>query len=102
MFLVNPSNVEMVDTIITDMQLGKAAGIDNLSAEHLKYGHPVVLGILSKLFNLMLRYSYVPDAFGIGLTVPLPKHDTVCKLVSASDYRGITISPVISKLFEHC
>ena len=44
---LNPSNVminvEILDTIITDMQLGKVAGIDNLSAVHLRYGLPVVL-----------------------------------------------------------
>jgi len=43
----------------------------------------------------------VPSAFGTGVIVPLVKdrngpHDKL------SNYRGITLSPVISKLFEVC
>lgn len=94
--------VEMLDKIITDLNLGKAAGIDSLTSEHLKYCHPIVYSILSRMFKLMLRCEYVPDAFGRGLTVPLPKQDSLAKRVGASDFRGITVSPVISKVFEHC
>ena len=94
--------VNMLYDVILDLKSGKAAGMDNLVAEHLKHCHPIVLSILTKLFNLMLTHNYVPDSFGIGLTIPLPKHDSMCKLVKCNDFRGITISPVISKVFEHC
>ena len=91
-----------MSNIVSELKLGKAAGLDSLTSEHLKYAHPIVHCLLSKLFNLMIHCDYVPDAFGIGLTVPLPKHDSLSKLCSTGDFRGITLSPVISKVLEHC
>ena len=64
-------DVEMLDKIVSDLKFGKAAGRDNLTSEHLKYCHPIVHSMLSKLFNLMLRCDYVPNGFGAGLTVPV-------------------------------
>ena len=58
--------------------------------------------ILTRLFNLTLRYGYVPNEFGLGLTIPIPKADCKSNSSSVNDYRGITISPVISKIFELC
>jgi hypothetical protein len=48
----------------------------------------------------MLKYSYVPEAFGVGITVPLLKSDSKGSSSASSAYRGITIMPIISKLFE--
>ena len=50
----------------------------------------------------MVNYSYVPNAFGVSYTVPIPKGDFIGKSLTVDDFRGIAISPVISKLFEHC
>jgi len=50
----------------------------------------------------MQRYDYVPDAFGVDLTVLIPKGDAPKNSGSTEDYRGITVSTVISKIFEHC
>ena len=49
----------------------------------------------------MIKYDYVPDAFGIGLTVPVSKSANG-NCFFTDDYRGITISSVLSKIFEHC
>ena len=95
-------DVEFVDELIRSLKLGKAVGSDNISAEHLKYSHPVVICILVKLFNLMLHFNQVPDVFGVGLTVPIPKVTSHKIHLNTSDFRGITISPIISKLFEQC
>jgi len=92
--------VELVDKIISELKLGKAAGVDGLTAEHVKYSHPIIVAILAKLFNLMLIHKYVPDEFGLGLTIPIPKGDFFGKSASYNDFRGITISPVLSKVFE--
>ena len=82
------------------MANGKAAGLDQLSSEHLKYRHPVVVCILTKLFNLFLCYSHIPSSFGCSYTVPVPKCDSRTRALRVDDFRGISISPVISKLFE--
>ena len=50
----------------------------------------------------MLEFSYVPNAFGIGLLVPIPKKINYSSIYKTDDFRGITLSPIISKIFEHC
>jgi hypothetical protein len=50
----------------------------------------------------MISTGIVPDDFGVGITTPIPKFKGSKKTVSADDYRGITICPIISKIFEHC
>jgi hypothetical protein len=47
----------------------------------------------------MVAHSYVPSEFGKGIIVPLVKNKTG-DLSSLSNYRAITLIPVISKLFE--
>lgn len=39
--------------------------------------------------------------FGQSYTVPIPKIDCSTKSMTCSDFRGIAISPIIFKIFEH-
>jgi len=95
-------SVEDVDTVIrTNMKRGKAAGIDNLTLERVLYSHPILVWHLCRLFNLMLKHGYVPNQFGRGIIIPLVK-DKHGDVTNSSNYRGITISPVISQIFECC
>jgi len=94
--------VEDVDYVLHQrIKSGKAAGIDNLTAEHLFYCHPSIAVHLSNLFNLMLKHGYVPSQLGLSIIVPLVK-DKSGDVCSSDNYRGITISPLISKVFEYC
>jgi hypothetical protein len=93
-------SVELIDSIVSKLKCGKSASLDNITAEHIKHSHPIIIAIITKLFRLMLSYDYVPNDFGISLTVAIPKNDTI-NSSSTDNYRGITISPVISKIFEH-
>ena len=43
-------NVELVDSSTTSLSNGKAPGLDELTAEHLKYAHPAIALVLTKLF----------------------------------------------------
>jgi len=54
---------------------------------------------LSLLFKGMARHKIVPDPFGVGVIIPLLK-DKEGDCNSIDNYRGITLCPVISKLFE--
>jgi len=51
---------------------------------------------------LIILYGYVPDSWGQSYTVPLPKEKNSYKSLKSDDFRGISISCVISKVFEHC
>ena len=95
-------DVETVSKAIDHMVCNKAAGFDRLTIEHIKYAHPSLVIILSTLFNIILLCGLVPDDFGVGVTTPIPKFKGNKKSVSSEDFRGITISPVISKIFEYC
>ena len=94
-------NVHSVNSAIERIGLNKAAGFDHITIEHIIYAHPSIVIILSSLFVFMIFKGMVPDDFGVGVTTPIPKFKGNKKNISADDYRGITICPVISKIFEH-
>ena len=50
----------------------------------------------------MLLAGHVPSQFGIGVTFPIPKSSFNSKSATFDDFRGITVSPVISKILEKC
>ena len=86
-----------VEDCVKMLKLNKAAGIDGLSAEHIINSHPCVIVHLKLLFTMMLSHSFVPDAFGRGIVIPIIK-DTCSDVSSVDNYMPITLSPVISKV----
>ena len=82
------------------MKSGKCADEDGISPEHFFHAPFILLHRLTTLFNNMLRHSFVPDKFKLGFMIPLIK-DNRGNHGDVSNYRGITISPTISKVFEH-
>jgi hypothetical protein len=93
-------SVEDVEKALNEIKIGKAPGADNLTAEHIRYAHPVVMSCIKMLFNWMIHASYVPDAFGVGIMIPVKKSNDADS-TNSDNYRGITLSPMISKLFEY-
>jgi exonuclease III len=92
-------SVHLVADCLAKLKWGKAAGCDGLMTEHLVYAHPLLVTLLSLLFQLILDNGVVPSKFGEGIIIPLIKdHDG--DVTSCANYRGITISPIISKVFE--
>jgi len=78
------------------MKRGKAAGLDGITTEHLKFCHELLPCVLSSSFNLMLLVSHVPAASGQSYIVPIKKGNCNLygKALSVEDFRGIAISPV--------
>jgi len=66
-------NISPLSQYYWEIEKNKAASRDGITAEHFMHGHPYVVLILTKLINLMLRLKNVPDAFGLGITFPVPK-----------------------------
>jgi len=54
------------------------------------------------VFNLIMSVSHDPYGFRLSYTLPLPKKDNIYKRNTVDNYRAISISLVISKVFEHC
>ena len=51
------------------------------------------------LFSAILAHGFVPDDFGSGIIVPVVKDKTGI-INSVDNYKPITSTPVVSKLFE--
>jgi len=98
-------DTEMISRFIIDMKRGKEADIDGLTVEHLQHSHSVASVLLSKLFRLILLTRRIPSGFQRSYVVPisLPKiKHCRTKAMTCDDFRGIAISPILSKVFEHC
>ena len=90
-----------IEQCIMDLKHNKTAGYDGVVNEHLIFSDHHLRVHLSLLFTAMLRHSFVPDDLCKGIIVPLlkSKHGDATSL---DMYRGrpITLSPVLSKVFE--
>ena len=96
-------DTELVSSVISQLQRGKAPDIEGLTAEHLQYCHPSVVVLLAKLFQRIMTSGCVPTGFKYSYIVPIPKVKDGCsKAMKCDDFRGIAISPIISKVFEYC
>jgi len=97
-------SVEQVDSIVHKLQLGKAASLEKLTVKHIKYGHHCIILIITKIFNLLLPYEYVPAALGKNLNFPIPKsYRPTSKYEDKTiTNRGISVGSIVFKVFEHC
>ena len=49
-----------ISNAFTSLKLGKACGVDGVSAEHFLYAHNVLHVILSLLFTSFITHGYIP------------------------------------------
>ena len=98
-------DAELIENVICNkMRLSKAADLDGITVEHPFYCHSLFSCVLVKLFNLIMDVGQIRQSFGLSYTVPiLKKNNSIyCKSVTVDDFRGISISPVMSEVFKHC
>ena len=89
----------VVDSVLS-MKKGKCCDDTQLHAEHLFYAPLPLFQRLQHLFQRMLLHEFVPHQFQRGTIIPLVKDNQGDKS-DQNNYRGITIAPIISKVFEH-
>jgi len=94
-----PVTVSMLEKCISNLKRNKATCLDNISSEHLLHAGPHINVHLSLLFNSMIHHCFVSSEFCMDIIHPLlkNKHGDATYI---NMYHGITISPVISKVFE--
>ena len=79
------------------VKTSKSFGIDNISSYFMKLALPYIENSLSFLFNTSIQTSQFPDSWKVARVTPIFKEgDKTVK----SNYRPISVLPVISKLFE--
>jgi len=74
-----------------------ATGSDQLPAWFLRIGAPFFASAISHIFNLSLLQSFVPSQWKAAIICPIPK---ITNPVTPSDFRPISITPVLSRILE--
>ena len=93
-----PFTEREIESSIKQLKTGKSADEFGLSAEHLKTSGEVIIPILKDIFNEVMGTGIVPDYFSGGVLTPVPKSGKDPTVLD--NYRGITVTPIIGKLFE--
>ena len=64
---------EEIESVIKDLQKGKACGSDNISAELLQGMGEKGIEIMKNLINKIFKSGYIPEDFRNSVFVPFPK-----------------------------
>ena len=89
-----------VSDSVSRQKRNKAPGPDGIRMEAFIFAGHRLRVLLSILFDMFIKCSYVPSAFCESTIVPLVK----CKtgdLTDVNNYRAIALSNAISKILEH-
>ena len=92
---VSPAEVVLA---ISRLRRGKAPGRDGVSSDLIKEAPPAVSDLLAGVFTSSLALGWVPASWRSSLVRLLPKAGR--RLTRASDFRPISLSPVMGKLLE--
>ena len=82
---------------VRDLKTGKACGTDNILNEFIKSTFEEMKYIYVDLFNRILNSGQIPEAWNIGMIVPIYKNKG--DKSNFDNYRGITILSCLGKLF---
>lgn len=88
---------EEVAGAIKKLSMSKSSGLDQITAEHLKYASHRVVVLLALCFTAMLMHGTLPSSMLSVLLVPVVK-DKTGKISSIDNYRPIALASVISKV----
>ena len=81
------------------LNLGKDAGFDRVSAEHVINAGEYVIEPLRRLYNSITELEIIPSCFRNGVQIPLFKGKDLDSL-DPNNYRGITLLSTFNKIFE--
>ena len=88
-----------IQQTLKEFKAGKAPGPDKIMVEHLRYAGNILFSHLSNLFNTLVNCGYTPKMYRTGEIIPVYKRNNKDRS-EPSNYRGITLTSVIAKLFE--
>ncbi|CAG2233240.1 unnamed protein product [Mytilus edulis] len=88
-----------VSEICSKLKNNKACGHDGLFYEHIRYGGKLLIKHLHHLFNLCIKCAYIPNDWRKSMIILLYKGGNKPK-TDTNSYRGISLVPSITKIFE--
>ena len=90
--------VQEIRVTFATVKTAKSFGIDNISSYVLKLPLPFIEDSLAFMFNTSIQTSMFPDSWKIARVTPIYKNGD---RADKSNYRPISVLPVISRLFEN-
>ena len=89
-----------VKKFVRSLKCDTAAGVDDITGEHLKHALDTSLPLLiANMFTVCIRHGVIPDLFCQGMLTPILKKVNLDPL-NPKNYRPITVSVVLSKILE--
>ncbi|PIK39278.1 hypothetical protein BSL78_23886 [Apostichopus japonicus] len=82
---------------LTTLDASKATGVDELSAKILKMSGPHIYASITRIINISIRTNTFPSRWKVAKVIPIFKSNSRQDL---SNYRPISILPVLSKILE--
>ena len=98
-FLDTPFTNREVENVIKQLNKGKSAGVDMVTAEHLQNAGGSLINILTVIYNRIVELEFIPTNFRLGTQIPLYKGKNTCSL-DPNNYRGITLLTTMNKVLE--
>ena len=96
-FMFSPINEETLIRVCSGIKTSNGSGVNCISSFFLKIDISVLAPSLVQLFNLSLSLGRFPDSWKIARVAPSFKDGATD---NKSNYRPISVLPVISRLFE--
>ena len=94
-------SVDIVEKAVHDLNISKTLDCERLCIAHVLYAHPAIFACLNVLYNTMILHGYVPERMGLSIVIPTLKN--VKKSTNdITNYRPISIMPIVGKIFEKC
>ena len=89
---------EEIRTAIKSINRGKSEDIYNIAIEHIVHAGENMEKLVQEIINSIFRQGKVPDLLKVGLLTPVFKNKGSKNDVT--NYRGITVLPVLGKIIE--
>ena len=95
-------NISLVDEYfvlcqLQNLNVSKAAGIDNISAKYLKMAAPAISQHLTKILNLSIKTGTFPDSLKKAKVTPIYKKGSK---TDVNNFRPISVLPTLNSVFE--
>ena len=91
-------SITEIEEAIQNLNRNKAPDIHGLTAENLIYGGQILKNYLKQLIDKSFELCIIPDNQKVGSLTPVFKNKG--NKNDAKNYRGITITPILSKVIE--
>ena len=95
---IPPATLEELQKAIKSINKGKSADIYGITVEHILHAGKNLEMLLLNLINIIFKEGKVPDMLKEGLLTPVFKNKGEKNM--ATNYRGITVLPVLNKVIE--